>query len=307
MHYSFEISDAQKYGVDEAIFIQNLRFWILKNKASGKHEYNGKTWTYNSAQSFAKLFPFWTNRQVERITKSLKDKNIVTTGNYNSSHYDRTLWYAFCDENLFLNGVVANTQSQNSIYANAEIKKHDQVNLYQIVNTDINTDTNTVPSVLSTSQEPIGNSSNKTLKDDFLQNRQSVSLSAQKEFSPDFERFYRAYPVRVDKGKSHTAFLKHKFSSAQVDELIHIATGQAKQKKMIADTGCFIARMRNCATWLNQKGWEDGIMGKEDIKQLILSHLDSKKILSHAEESKIREALEDDEAEIIEHNEEGDY
>ena len=48
MDYSFNGDIAAKYGVDEAVFIHNLYWWIRKNQANGRHYKDGKTWTYNS-------------------------------------------------------------------------------------------------------------------------------------------------------------------------------------------------------------------------------------------------------------------
>lgn len=93
----FDADIAAKYGVDEAIIIANFAYWIEKNEANGRNFYDGRYWTYNSIDAFTKLFPFWTARQIRRILKSLEDQNVIITGNYNPSTYDRTTWYAFAD------------------------------------------------------------------------------------------------------------------------------------------------------------------------------------------------------------------
>lgn len=100
MIYQFDTDVAAMYGVDEAIMIANLQFWIRKNEANGKHYHDGRFWTYNSIEAFTKLFPFWTARQIRRILKSLEDKGVIVTGNFNTSAYDRTTWYAFGDSFL---------------------------------------------------------------------------------------------------------------------------------------------------------------------------------------------------------------
>jgi hypothetical protein len=120
MVYSFDIELAKKYGVDESIVLQNFIFWISKNKASGKHSHDGKTWCYNSVVAFGILFPFWTSKQIERVLKSLKDQSVIVTGNYNLTAYDRTLWYAFSDESIFLNGVFHFTKRGNGFPENGE-------------------------------------------------------------------------------------------------------------------------------------------------------------------------------------------
>lgn len=112
MTYHFDADVAAIYGVDEAIMIQNLSFWIRKNEANGKHFHEGRYWTYNSIEAFTKLFPFWSSRQVRRVLKSLEDKGVIVTGNYNTSAYDRTTWYAFGDSFL-RNGLIHFTIWEN--------------------------------------------------------------------------------------------------------------------------------------------------------------------------------------------------
>jgi hypothetical protein len=130
MNHSFNIEIAKRYGVEAAIIIENLNFWIEKNKANGKHFYEGQYWTYNSAKAFSELFPYWSAPQISRILKKLENDGILLTGNFNSSSYDRTKWYS-------LNCKIHFTKSLNG---NDEI-----VNSYTDINTyikpDINTDT----------------------------------------------------------------------------------------------------------------------------------------------------------------------
>jgi len=97
MEYSFNTEHAERYGVSEAIVIRNLLYWISKNKANNKNEFDGLTYTYNSVKAFNTLFPFWSDRQIGRILKSLEEQNVIKIGNYNKAKYDRTKWYAFVD------------------------------------------------------------------------------------------------------------------------------------------------------------------------------------------------------------------
>ena len=95
MQHSFDVDIAQEYGVLEAVLLNNLWFWIQKNKANDTNFFDGDYWTYNSTKAFTELFPYATQRQIQNALKKLKDKGIIKTGNYNKSAYDRTLWYAF--------------------------------------------------------------------------------------------------------------------------------------------------------------------------------------------------------------------
>ena len=106
MEYHFNIEYAKKYGVDEAIMIQNFVFWIMKNKANHTHQHEDRTWTYNTKKAFVALFPFWTYEQVKRILKSLIAQGVLIAGNFNKTPMDRTAWYAFKDEEAFIPIVV---------------------------------------------------------------------------------------------------------------------------------------------------------------------------------------------------------
>ena len=102
MIYCFDADIAKEYSVDEAIMITNFQFWIAKNKANGKHFYDGRHWTYGSSQAFVELFPFWNRRHIELILSKLIEKGVIIKGNYNPNTYDRTLWYAFVEESKWI-------------------------------------------------------------------------------------------------------------------------------------------------------------------------------------------------------------
>ena len=100
MQYHFDTDAAQKYGVNEAIVLNNIQFWVNKNAAGGNNFNDGRYWTRCSLQTYTNLFPFWTEPQIKRILKGLEDKGAITVGNYNKLGYDRTKWYALTDEAL---------------------------------------------------------------------------------------------------------------------------------------------------------------------------------------------------------------
>ena len=100
MYYSFSIDLAMKHGVDEAIMLYNLIFWLRKNRANAKNIHDGRAWTYNSASSMEDLFPFWNARKIARLLVTLESREVIMSGNYNKAPYDRTKWYALVDETL---------------------------------------------------------------------------------------------------------------------------------------------------------------------------------------------------------------
>lgn len=95
-HFSAEL--AKRYGVEEAIVLHNLAYWVKKNAIDGRNIHDGRAWTYSSQEAFTAWFPWWSRRQIQRIMKSLEQQEVVIKSNYNTKAFDRTLWYTVCDE-----------------------------------------------------------------------------------------------------------------------------------------------------------------------------------------------------------------
>ena len=100
MQHHFDKDIAVKYGIIEAILLNNIQIWLEKNKANNVNYYDGSYWTYNSIKAFNTLFPYCSERQIQNALKHLKEENVIKTGNYNTSTYDRTLWYAFTEKGI---------------------------------------------------------------------------------------------------------------------------------------------------------------------------------------------------------------
>ena len=94
MIHVFDTDVAQKYGINAAIILQNIAFWIKQNEANGTNFYDGNYWTFNSNRAYQELFPYMSKRQIETAFRKLIDDGVLITGNYNKLAYDRTLWYA---------------------------------------------------------------------------------------------------------------------------------------------------------------------------------------------------------------------
>lgn len=109
---------ASIFGIEAAILLQNLEFWIKKNKANGKHFYDGKFWTYNSVGAWQDLFPYMTKDVIRKRLDLLVEKGLLIRGNYNPDRRDRTCWYTLDFNQLHLvcepNAIVP--EAKSSIY-----------------------------------------------------------------------------------------------------------------------------------------------------------------------------------------------
>ena len=94
MIHVFDTDVAKKYGVNAAIILQNIGYWIKQNEANETNFFDGRYWTFNSKRAYGELFPYMSKRQIETAFQKLIDDGVIVTGNYNKLAYDRTLWYA---------------------------------------------------------------------------------------------------------------------------------------------------------------------------------------------------------------------
>ena len=133
MNHSFNIKLAITYGIEEAIILENLIFWIKKNKANNKHFFDGKYWTYNSCEAFCRLFPYLTKDKIYRVLRKLKKGGAIETGNYNLTSYDRTKWYTIANPAIWQIYKMEVVDIQNGSGKSAKSS-------YTDINTPINTD-----------------------------------------------------------------------------------------------------------------------------------------------------------------------
>lgn len=99
MIHSFDVGIATEHGVECAIMLSNIEFWVAKNKANRKNFHKGRYWTYNSVKAWAELFPYWSSDKVRRVLEKLEASGLILSDNFNTSTYDRTKWYTVANLN----------------------------------------------------------------------------------------------------------------------------------------------------------------------------------------------------------------
>lgn len=122
----FQPALAMAVGVNEAIFLQQLHYWLEKSK----HLKNGRYWVYNTYEQWRAQFPFWSVETLKRIFKSLKEQNIVFIEKLSESKLDHTNWFSINYDELNKLEVIHSpggnqqidqvkmTQSENRLEAN---------------------------------------------------------------------------------------------------------------------------------------------------------------------------------------------
>jgi uncharacterized phage protein (TIGR02220 family) len=97
MTHHFEVEEAKKYGIECAIILYNIKFWIEKNKANRVHFHKERYWTYNSAKAFSELFPYLSRTQIARHLRRLEELGVIISDKFNTAGYDKTKWYSLAD------------------------------------------------------------------------------------------------------------------------------------------------------------------------------------------------------------------
>lgn len=81
---------AAKIGLNNAIFVQQLHYWLLKSK--NVHE--KKLWVYKTLDEWiAQDFPFMSKSTLKRTINDLKKRDLIITKTFNKMKIDKTNWY----------------------------------------------------------------------------------------------------------------------------------------------------------------------------------------------------------------------
>lgn len=174
MEHYFNVQIAKEYGIEEAILIHNIYFWIKKNMANERHFHDGRYWTYNTQKALTELFPYINETKIQRSLKKLDDLGFIIKGNYNENKLDRTQWYAFSDEAI---AILQNAGFDVCKMKNAKLQN--EATIPDSIYTDNNTD-----------------------------KKEDTIVSKKSEFDNDVEYLYSLYPSKCPKrnvgtGKSY--------------------------------------------------------------------------------------------------------
>ena len=145
-NHNFNITLAKKYGIEAAILIEHIYWWVHKNECEEVEgmEHDGRWWCRSTAKGFAKYIPYMKPDKIWRTLRKLEG-SVLMVGNFNRQALNQTLWYTFTDKFIkeltsldydfenFKNANLKNKKSNNSIINNPikeniikeDIKKED--------------------------------------------------------------------------------------------------------------------------------------------------------------------------------------
>ena len=245
MRYSFDTELAARYGVEEAILLDHIRFWCEKNRSNPDCQQQGRCWMYASAARLAEHFPFWSVPKIRRLLKSLVRQGALLEGRFGRFAFDRTLWYAVSESvlSMFQNRHLQDTNSEHSSDESARAIKDTQK--------DIQEDSQHTYTAcgggraFSPSSEKLGNAAPKA-------EPKSEQLSA--DTITSFERFWQAYPRKADKRAALLAWKALRPSESLVNTMLAALATQSESAPWKESGGRYIPHP---AKWLTHRRWED--------------------------------------------------
>jgi len=248
-NHSFDVRLATELeSIELAILVHHFQYWINKNQNLQRNFIDGCTWTYQTREEIASHFPYLSKDQVRRLTDKLVELKILKKGNYNKKGMDKTIWYAFVDEEKFTIGKSANSigKSANVCGKFAKAIPHTKTDTKQQATVVVGEET----------LSPIENEKQIT-KDDLYH----YSLAARKDWKPE---------------EIESAWIAYSRAKAPISDPHAYIDGIIKKKRILAD-----AKDKRDITWhlpqskknkLKLKDSKENSTLSESIKDSILEN-----------------------------------
>ena len=273
MYYSFDVNAAARYGVEEAVLLEHIRFWCEKNAANPDCRKEGRCWMYASAARLAEHFPFWSVSKIRRLLKSLVRQGALLEGRFGRFAFDRTLWYAISETALSM------FQNRHLQKTNPEYSTDDSARAIKDTQKDTQEDSQHTYTACGGGRAPsplFEKSGNATPKAEREQKPMQadapiaatpaspaqtasqpahIAPAAQNTQAPaGFERFWQAYPRKADKRAALLAWKALRPDETLVNTMLAALATQCESAPWKESGGRYIPHP---AKWLSHRRWED--------------------------------------------------
>ena len=270
-------------GLNEAIVLQQLHYWLEKNKATATNFQDGRYWTYGTIQEYRdRDFKFWSFNTVKRTLTRLVEHGFLIKGNYNKMKLDQTAWYSInyeaLDKWICENATMQQPITGQSISPSCPIPSAQNELMEQPTLSQCNSPHCSAPSAHNEPfQKPIVACAIQENKKQINNKRLTNKTNTEKVHAPTaacepvstatavvgeivepvellFDEFWKLYPRKESKQQAKKAWLKLKPDQALFNLIANALEYRSQTKEWLAEGGRYIPHP---ATWLNGRRWED--------------------------------------------------
>ncbi len=94
-NHSFNIDLAKTVGIEKALLLGRIWLFVEYHRQNLTNFREGRYWMYDSARSFAEVYPYLSEGSIRRWLIELEKEEWIESGNYNRKNNDLTKWYTF--------------------------------------------------------------------------------------------------------------------------------------------------------------------------------------------------------------------
>lgn len=95
---------ATKIGLNLAIVLQQIAYWVEYNQEKGVNLHNDCHWVYQSFENWQKQLSFFSERTLKDIFLALEKMGLILKNNFNENKFNKTNWYTINQNHeLFIN------------------------------------------------------------------------------------------------------------------------------------------------------------------------------------------------------------
>lgn len=293
MNHSFNVDLAKGMGIEEAIIIEQLYWWIHKNECEEDETMTkeGRVWCRSSAKGFSKYIPYMSAQKIRRVLRTLEVLDVIKVGNFNKVATNQTLWYTFTDE---FKKVLEGLGYDFSKMKNGMFKNEQSINNLKDKNINIEDNIQEEEKRLTV----VNQKKNRFIKPTIEQIQAYID---EKKLSFDAERFFDYYESKGWMiGKNH---MKDWKAACRTWENMRKSENKKEEKEESAQepemSDAEAKAWKSCQEWMAKKvpGLKDSITYDDFCEMRALAHFKSDvfaAILMEIEESEINVSIVDD-------------
>lgn len=90
--HTFNLEDAQKYGLKSAVLLFHLQTLIKHNVANRTNFHDGEYWTCVSLKNLQRQFTYLSTSQIRNALKKLENAGVIKTDSWNRKKWYRVVW-----------------------------------------------------------------------------------------------------------------------------------------------------------------------------------------------------------------------